>query len=121
MRAAAASRAPIPADSAPSSFAFQRPHWEITQASAWRWFVHRFRHRVYSPSFIELAMIDGDELLLLVYDLACYEGLCDRYLLGRGPLPPALPEYLAPGRENWGHLARLIRELAREVAGDDEA
>ncbi|MFN3648446.1 MAG: hypothetical protein ACK47B_02605 [Armatimonadota bacterium] len=89
------------------------PAWEITEEQAWRWFIHRFRDLCRNPAFLARASLDEHELLLLVYDLGCYEQQCLRWLRAPEvyPRPPSLSEYLSPGREEWGVVARLVREL----------
>src|SRR5688572_15688614 len=107
--AAAMARAqpPLPApDQVPTSNRFRGSRWEITEDRAWWWFVTRFRRAIEESRFLDcLRRIDDHEVLLLVYDLDCYEGLCLRYLNGRGPRPAPIVEYLSAGREGWGEFA----------------
>lgn len=49
-----------------------------------------------------------EELLLLRYDLLVYAERVRQRLP-----PPPLPDYLRPGREEWGALAALYRETER--------
>lgn len=86
--------------------------WEVSRATAWSWFQHRFWGLTHSEDFIERADIGGHELLLLVYDLDYYEAACERYLRDRGPCPKPLDEYLRPGREHWGSPSGILRALA---------
>lgn len=83
--------------------------WEITEDRAREWFRHRFGWL--RDGILRRGPLDRGELALLLLDLDCYEGLVTRYLEGRGPQPPPLHEYLLPGREHWGELARLFRAL----------
>lgn len=76
-----------------------------------------------------LGPLDRGEVALLLLDLACYQGLCERYLRGVGPQPPPLEQYLAGWktdaetgqpercRQHWGYLGRLLREAAVDGAG----
>jgi hypothetical protein len=91
------------------------PDWELTPVHVWRWFFHRFECRASDPRFLcTVPALDADELLLLKFDLDCYQDLCERHLRdpGRWPRPAPLPEYLRESRENWGEISAWLREDA---------
>lgn len=99
------------------------PQWELTREHAWDWFTDGLAHLREGGAFLGRGgPLDGGALALLLLDLTCYHGLCERYLTGRGPRPPALEKYLEGWvtdaetgeveecRQHWGYLGRAIRE-----------
>ena len=110
------------------------PGWELTAEHAWQWFEHGFPELRGGSMFLRsLGPLDRSEVALLLLDLACYEGLCERYLRGAGPQPPPLEQYLAGWmtdaetgqpercRQRWGYLGRLLREAAEANSAEPES
>ncbi len=119
------------------------PRWELTRTNTGAWLLHNFwgwrGETGFARAFGEFV---GSEIGLLLLDLDCFVGIWDRWITRNwvrhrlwerpahrvlppcpdDPRPPYLEEYLAESRENWGMLARLLREWdAAEAEGAEEA